>query len=202
MHPLEAKKSHIGTGRLTHRALINSEIIVGINFDLEKRFQQLINDPKYTPMVLYPGENSINLSEQTLDKKKFTAKIPLIFIIDGTWPCAKKIMKLTTSLHHLSRISFNPDLESKFDIKNQPAKFCLSTIESVYVVLSELERQEIESIGDNKETLLQALQATVNYHVEIAKDPSRNNYHRTSNRPKEVSQRRVSKKWENRSLLH
>ena len=38
MHPMEFKKEKVGTGRFTHLILKNSEIIVDVGFDENKRF--------------------------------------------------------------------------------------------------------------------------------------------------------------------
>ena len=61
MHPLEAKRSQIGTGRLTHLGISNSELIIDINFDHNKRFNELLANDDYLPVVLYPGKDAINI---------------------------------------------------------------------------------------------------------------------------------------------
>ena len=57
MHPKEAKKQRTGTGRLSKNSLTDSEILVGVDFTQNKRLLQLINDPQYFPVLLYPKEN-------------------------------------------------------------------------------------------------------------------------------------------------
>ena len=47
MHPKEAKRQRTGTGNLAHISLIDSEIIVGLDFFENKRLQELLNDEKY-----------------------------------------------------------------------------------------------------------------------------------------------------------
>src|SRR3989339_636776 len=80
MHPKEAKYSHIGTGRMANLVLNNCQIIVGATFDNDPQVQKLIHAKEYFPMVLYPGENAINISRQSLAKDYFQNKKPLIFI--------------------------------------------------------------------------------------------------------------------------
>ena len=58
MHPKEAKHQRTGTGRLSHVALKDSEILVGLDFSKDQRFNQLMNDPQYFPVMMYPGEDA------------------------------------------------------------------------------------------------------------------------------------------------
>jgi len=49
---MEFKKEKVGTGRFSHLILKNSEIIVDIGFDENKRFQEVLNDPEYESYLL------------------------------------------------------------------------------------------------------------------------------------------------------
>src|SRR5690606_29197508 len=131
MHPKEAKKERLGTGRLSHLLLKNSEIIVGENFDHNKGVQEILCDQKNECLVRYHGPLAHNISESSLQIKKRL----VIFVIDGTWPCAKSMMRDSKTLHYVPKLSFTPEKESLFQIKQQPAKECLSTIESFYYLL-------------------------------------------------------------------
>ena len=64
MHPKEARHQRTGTGRLSHIALKDSEIIVGIDFSKNQHFLDLINDEKYFPMLMYPGEDAWNAKKE------------------------------------------------------------------------------------------------------------------------------------------
>ena len=55
-------------------------------------------------------------------------------------------MKLSRNLHAIPKLSFTPEQCSQFHIKKQPAKECLSTIESVDLLLKILQKQHIEDI--------------------------------------------------------
>ena len=48
MHPKEARKQRTGTGRLSHIALKDSEILVGLDFSKDRRFMELINSDDFT----------------------------------------------------------------------------------------------------------------------------------------------------------
>jgi DTW domain-containing protein len=196
MHPMEYKKEKLGTARFTHLILQNSEILVGINFDGDEKFQKILNDPTYDTYVLYPGEKATSLSGEVA----FPDSRPKQFIvIDGTWPCAKKMMKLSTILHTLPRVSFTTDRVSNFRIKQQPGKSCLSTVESIHQVLKDLNRLGIECTEGKEENLMDVFQKTVDLQIAIAKGPITVGYRRRPYR--EPSERKASRKWESRLLF-
>ena len=72
-HPHEYKKVKVGTGRLTSVSLADSEIHVGIAFDGHPAVMALRHDPRYRPMLLYPGPTARNLSEGTLSEAEMDA---------------------------------------------------------------------------------------------------------------------------------
>lgn len=197
MHPMEYKKEKVGTGRFTHMILKNSKVIVDINFDENAEFLKLLNDTEYESYLLYPGEAAIDLG--TEDLSKTLRKKAQFFVIDGTWPCAKKMMKLTSSLHHLPRVSFLQKGESQFLIKHQPLPSCLSTVESVDRLLSDLERMAIEDQIQGRENLLEVFYYTVKKQIQLSQDDSLNSYRKKSFT--EPQRREISKKWKTRSLI-
>ncbi len=154
MHPKEYKKERNGTGRMTNLQLENSEIIVGVDFTNNKRVNEILTEEKNSSYLLYPGEDTFNLSiRESSDIISFMGDNPHIFILDGTWPCARKMLKLSKNLQKLKRVSFDNKIKSKFTIKQQPAPLCLSTIESVYTVLNLLNQSELEQC-DTKDFLI------------------------------------------------
>lgn len=201
MHPKEAKKQTVGTGRYTHLSLTNSRIIVGENFDNNSEVQTILNDKTIQPFLLYPGENAVNISNEKLDLESYSGEKPLVFILDGTWPCAKSMMRDSKTLHQIPRISFDSNIESKFVIKHQPAKFCLSTIESVYLLISALEEQNIEKTKDQSKSLLNMLEEIVKFQVECANDPSKQSYRSRPEGYKKPEERKDSLRWEKRMII-
>ncbi len=145
MHPKEYKKEKNGTGHMTKLQLENSEIIVGVDFTNNKRVNEILNKEKSCSFLLYPGKDNFNLSvRESTEINSFLGDTPHIFILDGTWPCARKMLKLSKNLQKLKRVSFDNKIKSKFIIKQQPAPLCLSTIESVYTVLNLLKEGDVE----------------------------------------------------------
>lgn len=174
MHPLEAKRKQVGTGRMANRALSNSKILVAEGFSDNLEVNALIEDIQTECFLLYPGANSLNLTNSPL-KAQANKKI-VIFILDSTWACSKKMLRLSPNLKELPKISFEPNYLSRFDIKRQPKEYCLSTIESIYRVIEELELQKIEQVGQKKEILKSALKSMVEFHLDCAADPNNKHY--------------------------
>jgi len=173
MHPKEFRKTKNGTGHMTNNSLENCELHVGIDFTNHKRVNELLNDKNYEPYVLYPDTNSIKLNIQKLPCEKKS----LVFIIDSTWPCSKKMLRLSKNLQNLRKISFEHDKSSQFKIKTQPNQYCLSTIESTLCVLEQLNFHENENIPSKSlENFLIPFKKMVDYQVKYAFDENNIRY--------------------------
>lgn len=131
---------------MTHLSLSHSYLFIGIDFSEHNALNRLLQDPQYTPFILYPDQEASNLSNETLVLRKGSK--PLFILIDSTWACSKKIMKLSSNLHHLPRVSFTATRSSKYQIKKQPADYCLSTIETTHTILHLLNKHNLEKLSD------------------------------------------------------
>ncbi|MEI7483037.1 MAG: tRNA-uridine aminocarboxypropyltransferase, partial [Elusimicrobiota bacterium] len=120
MHAKEARKQKTGTARLAKLCLKNSELIIGIDFTRNDRVNALIQDHSYNPFVLYPGPEAVNFKTPGNNILKTEGKTPLIFVIDGTWACAKRLLSKSRNIRALPRISFSRSYISQFVIKKQP----------------------------------------------------------------------------------
>jgi DTW domain-containing protein YfiP len=183
MHPKEARKVKLGTGRLTHLCLKNSEILHGVDFTEDQRVNRIIKDPAFYPVILYPGENSIDISEfQFPDGIPKTKKI-LVFVIDASWTLAKKMLKMSDNLSALPKIHFRPQGPSRYVIKQQPHEYCLCTIESAYFLLEELDRLGIEKCRGQHRSLLESLDKICRLQQECTKDASLPGYRKNEVNP-------------------
>jgi len=166
MHPKEYKKTKNGTGHFTHLSLKNSQIFVGIDFNEHKIINNILKDKSKNSFVLYPGEDSVNLTKHSIKEKN---KTNVIFIIDSTWPCSKKILAVSKNIQALPKISFTHNKISNFKIKTQPSKICLSTIESTLCILELLNQHKIENIKeDSLSNFLRPFEKMVEYQVSHA----------------------------------
>lgn len=179
MHPKEYKKEKNGTGHMTKLQLKNSEIIVGIDFTNNKRVNEILNQEQSSSFLLYPGKDNFNLSiRESSEINSFMGTNPHIFILDGTWPCARKMLKLSKNLQNLKRVSFDNKIKSKFIIKQQPNSLCLSTIESVYTVLNLLKEGDLEQC-ETKDFLI-PFEKMIEHQLEYLLNPNSKNYSSTA----------------------
>jgi DTW domain-containing protein YfiP len=140
IHPRERKsRSGTGTGRLTHLCISNSYLIEGFNFEEDPRVLRFLNDDSLMPVVLFPGENALDLTESTEPLKAIDSqgeRVPVIFVIDGTWACARSLLTANPKLRSLPHICFTPQKESAFGFKKQPHPNCLSTLEAIHALIT------------------------------------------------------------------
>lgn len=174
MHPKEYKKERNGTGHMTKLQLENSEIIVGVDFTNNNRVNEILNNGKICSFLLYPGKNNFNLSiRKGAEINSFMGNNAHIFLLDGTWPCARKMLSLSKNLQKLKRVSFDNKIKSKFIIKQQPESLCLSTIESVYTVLNLLKEGDLEHC--ETEGFLIPFEKMIAYQIEYMLNPNNKN---------------------------
>jgi hypothetical protein len=62
MHPKEYKQEKAATGRLTHLCLPNSCLHMGTSFNGDQEVQAMLRDPRFRPLLFYPGTHALNLS--------------------------------------------------------------------------------------------------------------------------------------------
>jgi len=168
MHPKEAKRQRTGTGRIAHAGLIDSEIIMGIDFTKNTRLCQLLADPQYYPVLLYPGDDA-----WTSKKEGFKAEIGnrklLAIIIDSTWFCSKKMIKYSSNIMALPKLSFSGTYSSIFTFKKEPSPECVSTIETCYYLIKEMQQADIVPQTD-PECLMTAFKEMIKFQIQKEND--------------------------------
>ncbi len=180
MHPKEAKKQKLGTGRMTHAAMTHSQIITDINFDHNQQMKQLMADPKRHVMLMYPAPDAVAIDHYDEIPPALTKplikedKILTLLLLDATWACAKKMMKLSTCLHHLPKVSFSQTYKGRFLIKHQPDENCLSTLETIYYCLQGLKKMGYETQLDHcpEDNLFELMDKMIEFQIRCASDPS------------------------------
>ncbi len=174
-HPIEVRR-RIATGRMSHLMLHNSALIQGHTFTQSHGLNEILNNPNYCCLMLYPGRNSTNLSALPLqsrtnliaENKKPYQKL-VIVVIDGTWGSARTMVNQSTNLQNLNRICFTPPHPSNFRVRKQPRIDCYSTVEAIHYTLELLG----PAIGFDTESrqhdrLLDVFDRMVNRQLDLA----------------------------------
>jgi DTW domain-containing protein YfiP len=137
IQPREAKH-RLATGRMAHLCIANSSLIEGVDFSHHQQVEAIIHDPNVFSVLLYPERSSIDLSALSTDERKGVmpaGKEFVVFIPDGTWKTARKIVRLSRNLNTLPRVSFNPPTRSMYRIRRQPRPNFYCTLEAVHHVI-------------------------------------------------------------------
>jgi len=165
IHPVEIAR-RIATGRLAHLCLKNSHLIAGHLFNENKSVKSLLADSENYCVLLYPGIQSANLTLMSAENRALIKPINkklTIFVIDGTWATAKKMVNGSHNLKNLPRICFTPSEPSNFRIRRQPNSSCYSTIEAIH--------QTIGLLGNSScdhDHLLEVFDKMVTRQLELA----------------------------------
>ncbi|MCQ2593338.1 MAG: DTW domain-containing protein [Treponema sp.] len=193
MHPKEAKRQRTGTGNLAHISLKDSEIIVGLDYSKNSRLQQLLQDPKYFPMMMYPGEDAWTAKKEGF-AEALQGKIPLILILDATWFCSKKMIEHNPFLLELPRVSFYGNYQSIFTFKHEPKPEYISTIESCYYFIKEMQENGLEEKSINPEPLMDVFKEMIKFQLQAENErilgirPNSHNYDSHYNKLREIPQ--------------
>ncbi|WP_437784537.1 DTW domain-containing protein [Sorangium sp. So ce1097] len=126
-HPRE-RRVGIGTARMAHLALPNSELHEGVVFEDDARIAALAADP--TTAVLFPGGDADPAAGPPVRS---------LIVVDGTWGQARKMLALNPRLASVRRIGITPRAPGNYRIRKEPRPECLATVEAVASALGALE---------------------------------------------------------------
>ena len=158
-HPCEADNP-IGTAWMVERCL-GAERIVGVELENNPAF--IAATSRSNAILLAPGPSAIDLRSHPPE-----GPVTLI-VVDGTWPQARKLLRVNKTLASLPRYAFQPVSPSRYRIRREPAAHCVSTIEATVAALECLE--EIDSAR-----VLGGFDAMVEHQVRIASERMNNRH--------------------------
>lgn len=165
MHIKEAKKQRTGTGRLTKISLKDCEIFEGIDFTQNKRLNELLSSKEYFPVLLYPSEDAWTVKKENFTQTVNGRKI-LAIIIDSTWSCSRSIIKKNAFLLDLPKFSFAGDYRSIFTFKREPTPQCISTIETCYYLIKELQTVNLANKDANPEPMMNVFKQMIKEQLQ------------------------------------
>jgi DTW domain-containing protein YfiP len=123
---------------MAHLCMTNSLFMEGINFSCDARVEAILRDPGKFAVLLYPGESAINLSQLSLRER--IAIVPagrelVVFVPDGSWTTARKMVRASENLKKLPAVSFTPPTTSAYHIRRQPRPNFYCTVEAIHQVI-------------------------------------------------------------------
>lgn len=155
-HPREVRVA-IGTARMAHLCLPNSELHVGLNLCDDPAVVRALSDPERPAVLLFPGPDAPDILR---DPPRGPATL---VVVDGTWSQAAKLVKVNPLLDALPRYAFVPPAASDYRIRREPHADCVSTIEALVHVLGVMEN---DPEGSRK--LLEPFRRMVDFQVARA----------------------------------
>lgn len=171
IHPIEVKR-RIATGRMAHLSLKNSSLIQGEDFTDNAHVNSILRTPEIHSVILYPGSSSINLTPLAQGERQNLFpedKRLAIFVIDGTWGTARKMVR-STNLANLPRICFSPERPTGFLVRKQPKVECYSTIEAIHHTIELLGESRGYSVEERQhDRLLQVFSQMVERQLECVR---------------------------------
>ena len=177
IHPIEVKR-RIATGRMSHLCLQNSFLIKGQDYTKNSLVNKLVTDTDFHSVILYPGLKSENLSKMSDDEKLAltpNGKKLRIFVVDGTWATARRMVRQSENLNKLPRICFTPSKPSNFRVRKQPRPDCYSTIEAIHETIELLGTSQEFPVNDRKhDNLLKVFDSMVERQLEFIKESNAN----------------------------
>jgi DTW domain-containing protein len=159
-HPRESIVP-INTARLAELALSNAERHVGIDFSESPRVRELLGDARTPAILLYPGPGARDLASEPPE-----GPVTLV-VLDGTWWQSKKLLKSNPALAKLPRYAFDPVEPSRYRIRREPERHCVSTIEAIAHALAHLERGQTDVSA-----LLKPFDAMVEHQLRFIREGS------------------------------
>jgi len=131
-HPRE-RRMGVGTARFAKIALPNSALRVGVDFADDPVVSALMTDAQPAPYLLFPGPDAVDV--RALPRNEALR----VVVLDGTWAQARKLLRKNPWLAALPRVAFTPQQPSRYEIRQQPQDFCVSTIEALAEILDAVE---------------------------------------------------------------
>ncbi len=163
-HPREARLA-ICSAWLTRVALENAELHRGVRFAAEPRVAARLAEPGAA--LLFPGADATPVDGLAGPPPR------TLFVVDGTWLQAGKMLALNPALAALPRLTLAGRESGYGELRREPAEGHLSTIEAVAHALGALERDPARFAP-----MIDAFRRMVALQLEVSRGPRRSPRHR------------------------
>jgi DTW domain-containing protein YfiP len=131
------------TARLATAALVNSEIRVRGRREQPVDARDLAADSALAPYVLYPSEDSEELSEKHVEEARTAGKALTLIVPDGNWRQGAKAVRRTPGLEKIPCLRIPSGAPSEYVLRTAPRADFVSTYEAIARALRVTESSEV-----------------------------------------------------------
>lgn len=130
------------TGRLIADLVPNTFAYIWSRTEPDNDMLQLLNDPKWQPIVIFPAEYS--QPERLIDSINNVSKDKkiLFVLLDGSWAQAKKMFRKSPYLDRFPVLSFSPEKLSRYLVRKAVKDNQLATAEVASLALTLMGEQD------------------------------------------------------------
>lgn len=181
-HPRERRRKSLSTVPLMPLVLDRIQVKVGFDFvadDLELVKDYL--DSGRTPLLLFPGKNAISLDQKCDDEdqedviRRLQSEEQLLVVLDGTWSEARGMyLRSQALMNECQQVQFESETDSIYpvDLRKEPQRHCVSTLESCAQALMLLEPSK-PCAAEAKEYLESSMQCMVDKRMQVSRERNR-----------------------------
>jgi DTW domain-containing protein YfiP len=105
----------------------------------------LVSDPRWMPLLLYPSENSTELGPEHARRAAEAGKRIVLIVPDGNWRQGGKAARRTPGLTNVECVRLPPGPLSEYVLRSEPRPECVSTFEAIARGLGVLEGKLVEA---------------------------------------------------------
>ncbi len=153
------------TGKLLQQTLPNCHSYVWQRKSAPTDLMAMINDDAIQALLLFPSEQSVEVSEVTKDYPVESHKL-LFIVLDATWQEAKKMMNKSPWLKDIPQVHLTPNLDSAYTLRRNQDSGHLCTCEVGSLLLSQLgETEQAQQLNQYFHHYLKVFQADKSGHA-------------------------------------
>ena len=173
-HPAEAQNP-IATARMAKLSIENSYLFVDQDFSQNSLVNELLKNDDHSHYMLYPSPTAQSLDSCFEEIITNPNKRPLFWVLDAKWKDVPKMIRLSSNIQKIPLVKFAPLVSSQFIIRKQPNSHCLSTIESIHLVIDSYCKKFNVSFQKHQ-GLLNVFNHLVQQQIEFAKTHQNNRH--------------------------
>ena len=166
---LDEARNPIATARMAHMSVTNSTLIIDKNFANNDVVDRLLADKSKRNLMLYPSPDALPIEQIFEESREPGAKPPVFWILDTTWSYVPKMLRTSPALRSVPMVKFTPEGGSRFQIRKQPHPNCMSTIESMYVVIERFLKHEGKLMTEHQ-ALIDVFQYMVDQQIRYGRE--------------------------------